>query len=203
MPRIGLTGGIASGKSTVCGLLREWGCYIIDADKVAHELMLKSQPCYEPVVEAFGEKILDSAGQIDRLKLGSIAFEDQALLGILNKIVHPHVIGRILTQLEILESKHPQRTIVVDASLLIESGFYKSFKRVVVVTCTPEQQIERLISRNGYSQAQARQRIAVQMPLEQKRRFADYVIDNSGSLEQTKAQVDALVKEWSINPWTM
>jgi dephospho-CoA kinase len=202
MLRIGLTGGIASGKSTVCGLLQEQGCFIIDADKVAHELILKGQPCYHPVVEAFGVKILDAAGEIDRPKLGSIVFENQALLKTLNEIIHPHVIRQILTQLDIMEAK-PQGTVVVDASLMIESGFHTSFRRLIVVTCTLARQMERLISRNGFSEAQARQRIAVQMPLEQKLRFADYVIDNSGSLEETKTQVDALVKEWSMTPWTV
>jgi len=202
MLRIGLTGGIASGKSTVCGLLQKQGCFIIDADKVAHELLLKGQPCYDPVIEAFGVKILDTAREIDRLKLASIVFEDQAELEALNKIVHPHVIRQILAQLDMMETKHPLGTVVVDASLMIESGFHKSFKRLVVVACIPARQIERLISRNGLSEAQARQRISLQMPLEQKLRFADYVIDNSGSLEETETQVDALVKEWSMTPWT-
>ena len=203
MLRIGLTGGIASGKSTVCGMLQEQGCLILDADDAAHELILKGQPCYDPVVEAFGVKILDTAGEIDRPKLGRIVFENQILLETLNKIIHPHVIRQILAKLDIMEAKHPQATAVVDASLMIESGFYKSFKRLIVVTCTLARQMERLISRNGFSEAQARQRISAQMPLEQKVRFADYIIDNSGSLDETRTQVDALVKEWSMTPWTV
>jgi dephospho-CoA kinase len=202
MLRIGLTGGIASGKSTVCCLLQKQGCFIIDADKVAHELILKGQPCYDPVIEAFGVKILDTAGEIDRRKLGSIVFEGQAQLEALNKIIHPRVIRQILAQLDMMETERPLGTVVVDASLMIESGFYKSFKRLVVVSCTPARQMQRLISRDELSEEQARQRISLQMPLEQKLRFADYVIDNSGSLEETEAQVDALVKEWSMTPWT-
>jgi len=203
MLRIGLTGGIASGKSTVCGMLQEEGCLIIDADKVAHELILKGQPCYDPVVDTFGVEILGESGEIDRQKLGSIVFESQALLDRLNGIIHPNVIRQILTKLDIMESKHPQATVVVDASLMIESGFYKSFKRLIVVTCPVAQQMKRLISRNGLSEAESWQRISVQMPLEKKLPFADYVIDNSGSLEDTRTQVDALVKEWSTTPWTV
>jgi dephospho-CoA kinase len=203
MLRMGLTGGIASGKSTVCRMLREKGCQIIDADEVAHTLILKGSPCYDPVVEAFGIRILDPGGAIDRRKLGSIVFQNQSLLETLNKIIHPHTIRQILAQLDIMETEHPQGTVVVDASLMIESGFYKSFKRLVVVTCGPAQQLERLMSRNGLSEAQARQRISVQMPLEQKVRFADYVIDNSGSLEETKTQVETLVRDWSMTPWTV
>ena len=202
MLRIGLTGGIASGKSTVCGLLQKRGCFILDADKVAHKLILKGQPCYDPVVEAFGPKILDVAGEVDRRKLGTIVFEDQTQLEALNQIVHPHVIRQILAQLDMMETERPQGTVVVDASLMIESGFYKKFIRLVVVTCTPAQQMERLVSRNGLPEDQARKRISLQMPLEQKLRFADYVIDNSGSLEETQLQVDTLVKEWSMTPWT-
>jgi len=201
MLRIGLTGGIASGKSTVCGMLQENGCHIVDADEVAHELILKGQPCYDLVVHAFGVAILDGAGEIDRKKLGDMVFESQAQLETLNKIVHPHVIRQILTKLDIMEAKHPRGPVVVDASLMIESGFYKSFNGLIVVTCALARQMERLISRNGFSEAQAQRRISVQMPLEQKLRFADYIIDNSGSLDETRTQVDALVKEWSATPW--
>jgi dephospho-CoA kinase len=203
MLRIGLTGGIASGKSTVCSMLQENGCHIVDADKVAHELILKGQPCYDLVVHAFGIDMLDGIGEIDRKKLGDVVFENQAQLETLNKIIHPHVIRQILTRLDIMEAKRLHGLVVVDASLMIESGFYKSFKRLIVVTCTLAQQISRLISRNGLSEAQARQRISVQIPLEQKLRFADYVIENSSSLDDTRTQVDALVKEWSTAPWTV
>jgi dephospho-CoA kinase len=203
MLRIGLTGGIASGKSTVCGMLQEKGCLIIDADQVAHQLILKGEPCYEAVVRAFGPDILDAAGEIDRKQLGSVVFESRPLLETLNNIVHPHVIRQILAELDIMEGQYSKSTVVVDASLMIESGFYKSFRRLVVVSCTMAQQIKRLISRNGFSEEAAEQRISVQMPLEQKLRFADYVIDNSGSLEETRTQLDALIKEWSTTSWTM
>ncbi|PYV36685.1 MAG: dephospho-CoA kinase [Acidobacteria bacterium] len=200
MLRIGLTGGIASGKSTVCRMLQDRGCTIVDADKVAHDLLLKGQPCFSRVLEAFGVEILDSAGEIDRNRLGAIVFENRPLLQRLEGIVHPEVIRQILAKLDILEKEQPHGKVVVDASLMIESGFYKSFKRLVVVTCRLEQQLERLITRNGLSEIQARRRISIQMPLEQKLGFADYVIDNSRLLEHTRAQVDALLAEWSPNP---
>jgi dephospho-CoA kinase len=203
MLRIGLTGGIASGKSTVCGMLQDRGCTIVDADEVAHQLLLKSQPCFSRVVEAFGVEILDSAGEIDRKKLGAIVFENQPFLETLEGIVHPQVIRQILAKLDIMEKEQRHTKVVVDASLMIESGFYKSFKPLVVVTCKLEQQMERLIARNGLSESQARRRISLQVPLEQKLRFADHVIDNSGTLENTKVQVDALFAEWSSSPWTM
>ncbi len=203
MLRIGLTGGIASGKSTVCGMLRERGCRIVDADQVAHQLILKGQPCYEPVVRAFGPEVLDAAGEIDRKQLGGLVFENLHLLETLNSIVHPSVIRQILGELDIMEQQDSQSTAVVDASLMIESGFYKHFRRLVVVTCTMAQQMNRLMSRNGLSEEAARQRISVQMPLKQKLRYADYIVDNSGSLEETRTQVDALIKKWSATSWTM
>ena len=203
MLRIGLTGGIASGKSTVCGMLRERGCRIIDADQVAHQLILKGQPCYEPVVRGFGPEVLDAEGEIDRKRLGGLVFENRHLLETLNSIVHPCVIRQILAELDIMEKQDSHSTVVVDASLMIESGFYKHFRRLVVVTCTMAQQMNRLMSRNGLSEEAARQRISVQMPLEQKIRYADYVVDNSGSLDETRTQVDALIKKWSATSWTM
>ena len=127
MLRIGLTGGIASGKSTVCGMLQDKGCAIVDADKVAHELLLKGQPCFSRVVAAFGVEILDSAGEIDRKKLGAIVFEHPPSLESLEAIVHPEVVRQIVAKLDIMEKEQLHTKVVVDASLMIESGFYKSF----------------------------------------------------------------------------
>lgn len=195
MLRVGLTGGIASGKSTVCKMLEDRGCIVIDADKVAHDLILKGKACYTLVLEAFGKAILGPGGKIDRKKLGSIVFEDPARLEVLNQIVHPAVIRQILHRLDIMEREQPRTKAVVDASLMIESGFYKSFQGLIVVVCTLDQQIERLVARNGLSEKEARQRISLQMPLEQKTRFADYVIDSSGSLENTEKQAAALFEK--------
>ena len=201
MIRVGLTGGIASGKSTVCDLLREKGCQVIDADKVAHELIRRGQSCYNPVIEKFGFAILDSSGEIDRKKLGSIVFEDQSKLEILNSILHPEVIRTILMNLRELENINSSLKRIVEASLMIESGFHKSFGRLILVTCTPEQQVERVMKRNGLSLEQASKRIPLQMPLSEKIRFADYVVDNSGTLKKTQEQVNQLLRNLEETVW--
>ncbi len=202
MTHVGLTGGIASGKSTVCHYLEAKGCTIIDADVVAHELLLQGQPGYDPVVQSFGKGILEENGEIDRKRLGTLVFGNRALLQKLNELVHPHVIQNIQTKLNTFE-RLAVRRVIVDASLMIESGFHRTFQRLILVTCTVEQQVARLMRRANLSEAQARQRIALQMPLAEKRRFATDIIDNSGQLEQTRQQVDTLVENLEDTVWTM
>ncbi len=202
MIRVGLTGGIASGKTFVCRLFEAKGCTIINADTVAHSLILRGQTGYDPVLKAFGAVILGADGEIDRAKLGAIVFSDRIELNRLNGILHPEVVRVILSQLDNLEREQPLARVIVDASLMIESGFYGSFQRLIVVSCTPQQQIDRLRARNGLSEADARRRIALQMPLEEKVRFGDYVIDNSGTQESTRAQVDALLEVLERTVWT-
>ena len=194
MLRVGLTGGIATGKSTVCRWLAEDGFRVIDADRVAHDLIRKGQPCFDPVVAAFGTPILDASGEIDRNKLGGVVFQDPARLRRLNALVHPEVIRQILEQLDRLEKFHPLSRVVVDASLMIESGFHKQFKHLIVVSCGADQQVERLMQRNRLSRAQALQRIGLQWPLQAKLPLATVVIDNSGTLQQTRHQVDRLLE---------
>lgn len=194
MLRVGLTGGIASGKSTVCHQLAEHGFDVIDADRVAHRLIRKGQPCFDPVVAAFGTRILDADGEIDRNVLGQVVFNDPARLHELNALVHPEVMRSILEQLDRLEQSHPPSKAVVDASLMIESGFHKQFKHLIVVSCGADQQVERLMERNRLSRAQALQRIGLQWPLQAKLPLATVVIDNSGTLEQTRRQVDRLLE---------
>ena len=194
MLRVGLTGGIATGKSTVCHWLAGHEFRVIDADRVAHGLIRKGQPCFDPVVAAFGTRILDADGEIDRNGLGQVAFNDPARLQELNALVHPEVIRRILEELDRLEQSRPLSRVVVDASLMIESGFHKQFKHLVVVSCSLDQQLERLMERNRLSRDQALQRIGLQWPLEAKLPLATVVIDNSGTLEQTRHQVDRLVE---------
>lgn len=201
MTPVGLTGGIASGKTTVCRLLEAKGCTIIDADVVAHKLLLRGQPGYEPVLKAFGRGILGDAGEIDRGKLGAEVFGNRSLLEQLNQLLHPEVIRTIGGKLEALRQVGDVQ-VIVDASLMIESGFHRNFQRLVLVTCTMEQQVERLMTRNGLSQEQARQRIALQMPLEEKRAFATDIIDNSGTPERTRMQVDALFEDLEQTAWT-
>lgn len=194
MLRVGLTGGIATGKSTVCDRLAEHGFSVIDADRVAHGLIRKGQACFDPVVAAFGARILGADGEIDRNVLGRAVFNDPARLQELNALVHPEVMRSILEQLDRLEQSHPLSKAVVDASLMIESGFHKRFKHLVVVSCGAGQQVERLMKRNRLSRAQALQRIGLQWPLQDKLPLATVVIDNSGTLEQTRRQVDRLLE---------
>ncbi|MXZ35592.1 MAG: dephospho-CoA kinase [Acidobacteria bacterium] len=194
MLRVGLTGGIATGKSTVCDRLAEHGFRVIDADRVAHGLIRKGQPCFDPVVAAFGTRILDADGEIDRNILGQVVFNDPARLQELNALVHPEVIRSILEQLDRMEQSHPLSKAVVDASLMIEYGFHKQFKHLIVVSCGDDPQVERLMARNRLSRAQALQRIGLQWPLQAKLSLATFVIDNSGTLEHTRRQVDRLLE---------
>jgi dephospho-CoA kinase len=191
MLRVGLTGGIASGKSTVAEILREQGCAIIEADLLAHEYLKPGNPISQEVVREFGPGILDSSGQISRAKLGEIVFGDPQKLARLNALAHPRVLREISRRLDELSRPGGPGVAVVVAALHIEAGYHKNFDRLVVAWCRPEQQLERLLQR-GLTREQAENRIASQMPLEEKRRLADDVIDCSGSLEETRQQTIAL-----------
>lgn len=192
MLRVGLTGGIGCGKSTVAAMMRALGCHVIEADPLAHKLIEPGQPAFQEVVRAFGADILHSDGRVDRGKLGAIVFADMDKLLRLNAIVHP----RVLKELERLFSEYavtnPQGVAVIEAALLIEAGYVKHLDRLVVTWCKPEQQMKRLLAR-GMSREQIEQRFAAQMPLEEKRRRADDVVDCSVPLEETRAQVERLV----------
>lgn len=191
MLRVGLTGGIACGKSTVAAMLRECGLTVIEADLLAHELLEPGQPAYDEVVQEFGKGVLNRDGTINRAKLGEIVFVDPAKLERLNQIVHPRVVGVTEQRLAKLARPGGLPVAVVEAALLIEAGYHKRFDRLIVVWCRTEQQRERLLGR-GLSPAQAEHRIAAQMPIEQKRRLATDEIDCSGSLERTQQQVEQL-----------
>jgi dephospho-CoA kinase len=188
----GLTGGVASGKSTVARMLEGLGARIIDADRVGHELLRASQATYHELLRGFGNEILDSRGEIDRRRLGAIVFADPAKLRDLNGILHPRIMARVEELAAQYHAESPCAVIVVDAALLFEAGIGGRFTKVLVVWCRPEQQIERLMAKTGLSRQEAEQRIAAQMPVDQKRRRADYEIDSSGTLENTRAQVEAL-----------
>ena len=200
MLRVGLTGGIATGKSTVAAMLRELGCHLIEADKIAHRLIEPNGLAYEDVVREFGRGILTPDGYVDRQKLAAIVFADPARLSRLNAIVHPPVLDAQDRELEVIERADPHAIAVVEAALLIEAGYVPKLDCLVVTWCTPEQQLARLtrpdVARGagrGLTLEQAQQRIAAQMPLDEKRRMADEEIDCSSSLERTRKQVVALV----------
>jgi len=192
MLRIGLTGGIASGKSTVATRMRELGLTVMNADELAHRLIEPGQPAYDDVVREFGRGVLAADGTVDRKTLGEIVFGDAARRERLNAIVHPRVIAAREEELKRMEAENPGGLAIVEAALLIEAGYSKKLDRLVVCYCRPEQQIERLQAR-GLTEEQARQRIAAQLPLEEKLGLADDVVDCSGTLEETRRQTDALV----------
>jgi len=188
----GLTGGVASGKSTVAAVFADLGARIIDADRLAHEVVRSPQPAYHEIVRHFGFEILDAQGEIDRKRHAAIVFADPEKLKTLNAIVHPRVIERIEQLAEAYLLQDPRSVVLVDAALLYEAGVADLFRKIIVAWCRPEQQIERLMTRMGLSREQAEQRIAAQMPAEEKRRRADYVIDCSGDPEETRVQVSEL-----------
>jgi dephospho-CoA kinase len=191
MLRLGLTGGIASGKSAVAAMLREMGFAVLDADSLAHKLIEPGQPSYDEVLREFGQTILAADRRVDRSKLAAIVFNDRAKLDRLNAIVHPRVAEVILSQFELWRRAGVRDAVFVEAALLIESGIHKNLDGLIVSWCTPEQQFERLIAR-GLSEADARRRIAAQLPVEQKLLLATEKIDCSGSLDETRRQVEAL-----------
>ncbi|HXX24476.1 MAG TPA: dephospho-CoA kinase [Terriglobia bacterium] len=191
----GLTGGIASGKTTVARFLETLGAKVIDADRLGHDLLLTSNPVHHKVVAHFGQEILKPGGEIDRERLGSIVFADPQKLSELTSIVHPSLIARVDELAKDLRVRHPRGVILVDAALIYEAGVADRFAKILVAWCRPEQQIERLMAKTGLSRQDALRRIASQIPAEEKRRRADYVIDCSGSLEETRAQAEALYAE--------
>jgi dephospho-CoA kinase len=195
MGHFGLTGGVASGKSTVARVLEGLGAGIIDADRVGHELLRRPHPAYQEVVRRFGSEILDPTGEIDRKRLGAVVFADPAKLRDLNAILHPPIIARVEELAAQHHAKNPGAVVVIDAALLFEAGIGRRFTKVLVVWCRPEQQIERLMAKTGLSRQEAEQRIAAQLPVAEKRWRADFEIDSSGSLEHTRAQVEALYPE--------
>jgi dephospho-CoA kinase len=189
MLKVGLTGSIAVGKSYVVSVLAELGCVTFDADKVAHSVMEQGRPAYEDITREFGAGVLAADGSIDRQKLGSIVFADEARRKRLNEIVHPRVIEEQNRLLQEAEAKNPDGVAIIDAALMIESGGYKRFHKLIVVYCDRETQIERLMRRNQITREDAERRVAAQMSSDEKRRYADYQIDTSGSYDQTRQRV--------------
>jgi dephospho-CoA kinase len=192
MLRVGLTGGIASGKSTVAAMLRERGCAVLDADSLGHELMRPGEPAYNEVVREFGDAVLAPDAIVDRKKLAAIVFREPQKLAALNRILHPKILEEVQRWFASLDRPGGPEFAFVEAALLVEAGYRPNLDRLVVCWCTPEQQVERLIAR-GLSPDQARQRLAAQMSVDEKRRAADETIDCSGSLAETERQVDKLL----------
>jgi len=195
MLRVGLTGSIAVGKSYVVSVFAELGCVTFDADKVAHSVMAPGRPAYDDLAREFGNDILAPDGSIDRQKLGAIVFVDEARRRRLNEIVHPRVIEEQNRLLQEAESKHPDGVAIIDAALMIESGGYKRFDKLIVVYCDRETQIARLTRRNQITREDAERRVAAQMSSDEKLRYADYAIDTSGTFEETRQRVVEVYEE--------
>ena len=196
MLRVGLTGGIASGKSTVASMLRDCDCQVLELDAIGHEMLESGQPAHDEIVAEFGNEILDAGGNIDRSKLGRIVFADPARRERLNQILHPRILDLARQWFAALARPGGPQLAFTEAALIVESRFHKDLDRLVVCWCTPEQQIERLQER-GLSAEQAQQRVAAQMSMDEKRRYADIVIDCSGTLAATETQVGTALEKLS------
>ncbi len=195
---IGLTGGIASGKSTVSNMLKEYGFSIIDADVIAREVVEKGKPAYLKIVEEFGEGILQADGIIDRLKLGSMIFQDVEKREILNSIIHPFIRKSMMEQREFYINQD-KGTIIMDIPLLFESKLTYMVDKTIVVYVDFDVQLKRLMDRNSFSEEEARERINSQMPLQKKRDLADEVIDNNGTINETRDQLLRIMESLDLN----
>jgi dephospho-CoA kinase len=188
MQVIGLTGGIATGKSTVSAILENAGAVIIDADRIARMVVKKNMPAYRQILDKFGKSVLLPDGEIDRTALGKVIFNDPQKKQLLNTIVHPYVRKETDRQLEHLEKNNPDALVVLDIPLLLEAGMHSNLSEVVVVYAPEHIQIKRLMKRDHISHADALARIRSQMPIEEKKKLATMVIDNSGTREHTRKQ---------------
>jgi dephospho-CoA kinase len=193
MRKIGLTGGIASGKSTVAAMLRDLGFDVIYADEISRRLLDPGQPAYDEAIREFGRDIVSPDGTLDRKKIAGIVFADRAQLDRLNAIIHPRVEAQMLKQFADWDREENRKVVFVEAALLVEAGYMKNLDGLVVTWCTPEQQMQRLTAR-GMTQLEAHSRIAAQMPVEEKLKLATYKIDCSRSMEETRRQVEELAK---------
>jgi dephospho-CoA kinase len=198
MLRVGLTGSIAVGKSFVASVFEQLGCHVLDADDTAREVVLPGTQGLNAVVERFGDEVLGTDGTLDRQHLGQLVFGNEQLRSDLNSILHPRIIERQDEILRDWEKVDPNGIAIVDAALMIESGGYNRFDKLVVVHCRSEVQLERLMLRNNLRRNEAQQRIDSQMPQEEKQRFADYLIDTSDGFEaarnRTKEVYEQLVE---------
>jgi dephospho-CoA kinase len=197
MLKVGLTGGIASGKSTVAYILRDLDCPLLEADPLGHELLEQGQPAYDEIVREFSNEVLDPFGKVDRAKLGAIIFADAQKRARLNQILHPRILDVVRRWFAALDRSGGPELAVVEAALIFEAGFNKELDRIIVCWCRPEQQLERLQER-GLSLDDARLRIAAQMPVGEKRHLADEIIDCSGTIEETEAQVAKVLEKLKI-----
>lgn len=198
MLKVGLTGSIAVGKSFVCDVFRELGAHVLDADQTARDVVKPGTKGLQAVVEKFGKEILKENGELDRAKLGSIIFADEEKRLLLNSIIHPLVFEAQDRWLNERETENPNGIAIIDAALMIESGGYKRFDKLIVVWCEPAIQLKRLMLRNSLSQIDAQKRIASQMPQDVKKRFADFLIDTSSGFAETRARTSEILRQLDV-----
>jgi dephospho-CoA kinase len=187
MLKVGLTGSIAVGKSFVLSVLGELGGHVIDADEIAREVVQPGTKGLKSVCDAFGEAVLNDDGTLNRARLGSIVFADEAKRTQLNNLLHPLIIAAQDNRIRELQAARSGGIVIIDAALMIESGGFRRLDKLIVVHCRPEIQLQRLMSRDGLSREAAEQRIDSQMPQEEKKKYADFLIDTSGDFDSTRA----------------
>jgi len=195
MLRVGLTGSIGVGKSFVSGVLAELGCRVLDADETAREVVEPGSPALRDLVAAFGPGILRDDGSLDRSKLGALVFADADKRAKLNSILHPYIIAKQDEGLREWAAINPEGIAIVDAALMIESGVYKRFDKLIVVHCRTDVQLQRVMARNNLSREEAEKRIAAQMSQEEKKKCADYLIDTSDGFEAARARATEVYGE--------
>ncbi|RAL25460.1 dephospho-CoA kinase [Lujinxingia litoralis] len=188
---LGLTGGIASGKSTVSHYFRALGVTVIDADLIARKIVEPGQPALSEIVETFGEDVLHRDGTLNRTSLGERIFQDADARARLGTITHPRIAQEMARQ-SAAAFERGEPWVLYDAALIVENGLYRAFDALIVVACSPQTQLQRLMSRDDLSRTDAQRRIDAQMPLADKLKVADFVIDNDQSLDHTQAQVEEL-----------
>jgi dephospho-CoA kinase len=192
---VGLTGGVASGKTGVSQILREEGAYLIDADQIARELVQPHTATWNELIRVLGKEILQEDGSIYRKRLAVKVFSDPEQRNLLNQILHPRIKAEMNRRVKEIGQKDPDAIVVIDAALLIELGDHREMDKVIVVTSTEKQQIERLKKRDGVDQEEAQRILFSQMPLEEKLKVADFVIQNEGSFEETRRRVKEIFQE--------
>ncbi|MEP7074767.1 MAG: dephospho-CoA kinase [Acidobacteriota bacterium] len=198
MLKVGLTGSIATGKSFIVGVFRELGCFTLDADITARKVVEPGTAGLREIAVRFGTHVISADGSLDRAKMGAIVFNDASKREILNSIVHPLVIDSQDKWLAEQEKHDPNGIAVVDAALMIESGGYKRFNRLIVAWCEPDILLHRLMSRNGLSEEAAKKRIEAQIPQEQKKLYADFLIDTSKDHDDTRRQTVEIFHELEL-----
>lgn len=188
----GLTGSIATGKTTVSAILKDLGAFIVDADRAARDVVTPGMPAWERIVRIFGPEILHATGEIDRERLGRLVFNDAQMRAMLEEIVHPPVMHRMDEQITAIGAESADAVVILDVPLLIETGMHRGVHEVIVVYCPEDEQIRRLVVRDALSRDEALARVRSQLSIEEKKRLASMLIDNSGTREETRKQAERM-----------